>query len=115
MTFDEKVTEFLNKEDLTLTIHSTPYADKGNLISVGYVEDNQTNLLTEGKTFEDAMINFIDRYENTTTKEYTLELTNTARNTLINVLNKCIKFIKTFGVETEARFLECVVDTLQKE
>ena len=97
MTFDEKVTDFLNREELALTVYSTPYADKGNMISVGYVKDNTTNLLTEGKTFKDAMNKFIDRYEETELKTYELKLSKKEYLKLMDILDRSIKFFDTHG------------------
>ena len=114
MTFDEKVTDFLNREELALTVYSTPYADEGNMISVGYVKDNMTNLLTEGKTFKDAMNKFIDRYEETELKTYELRLSKKEYLKLMDILDRSIKFFDTYGTVEQSCFLSLIVDDLKR-
>lgn len=114
MTFDEKVTEFLNREELALTVYSTPYADEGNKISVGYVKDNTTNLLTEGKTFKEALNKFIDRYEETEPKTYELKLSKKEYLKLMDILDRSIKFFDTHGTEEQACFLSLITDDLKR-
>ena len=112
--FDEKVKNFLNREELALTVYSTPYADKGNMISVGYVKDNTTNLLTEGKTFKDAMNKFIDRYEKTELKTYELKLSSKEYLKLMDILDKSITFFDIHGTMEQSCFLNLIVDDLKR-
>ena len=114
MTFDERVTDFLNREELALTVYSTPYADEGNMISVGYVKDNMTNLLTEGKTFEEALNKFIDRYEETELKTYELKLSKKEYLKLMDILDRSIKFFDTHGTVEQSCFLSLIVDDLKR-
>ena len=113
MTFDEKVTDFLNREELALMVYSTPYAE-GNMISVGYVKDNTTNLLTEGKTFKDAMNKFIDRYEETELKTYELKLSKKEYLKLMDILDKSITFLDIHGTMEQSCFLNLIVDDLKR-
>ena len=113
MTFDERVTDFLNREELALTVYSTPYAEE-NMISVGYVKDNTTNLLTEGKTFKDAMNKFIDRYEETELKTYELKLSKKEYLKLMDILDRSIKFFDTHGTIEQSSFLSLIVDDLKR-
>lgn len=114
MTFDEKVTDFLNREELALTVYSTPYADEGNMISVGYVKDNTTNLLTEGKTFEEALNKFIDRYEETELKTYELKLSKKEYLKLMDILDRSIKIFDTCGTMEQSCFLRLIVNDLKR-
>lgn len=114
MTFDERLTDFLNREELALTVYSTPYADEGNMISVGYVKDNMTNLLTEGKTFKEALNKFIDRYEETELKTYELKLSKKEYLKLMDILNKSITFFDTYGTMEQSCFLSLIVDDLKR-
>ena len=114
MTFDEKVTDFLNREELALTVYSTPYADKGNMISVGYVKDNKTNLLTEGKTFKEALNKFINRYEETELKTYELKLSKKEYLKLMDILDKSITFFDIHGTMEQSCFLSLIVDDLKR-
>ena len=113
MTFDERVTDFLNREELALTVYSTPYAEE-NMISVGYVKDNTTNLLTEGKTFKEALNKFIDRYEETELKTYELKLSKKEYLKLMDILNKSITFFDTYGTMEQSCFLSLIVDDLKR-
>ena len=113
MTFDERVTDFLNREELALTVYSTPYAEE-NMISVGYVKDNTTNLLTEGKTFKDAMNKFIDRYEETELKTYELKLSKKEYLKLMDILDKSITFFDIHGTMEQSCFLNLIVDDLKR-
>ena len=113
MTFDERVTDFLNREELALTVYSTPYAEE-NMISVGYVKDNTTNLLTEGKTFKEALNKFIDRYEETELKTYELKLSKKEYLKLIDLLDRSIKFFDTHGTIEQSCFLSLIVDDLKR-
>ena len=113
MTFDERVTDFLNREELALTVYSTPYAEE-NMISVGYVKDNTTNLLTEGKTFKEALNKFIDRYEETELKTYELKLSKKEYLKLIDLLDRSIKFFDTHGTVEQSCFLSLIVDDLKR-
>ena len=113
MTFDERVTDFLNREELTLMVYSTPYAEE-NMISVGYVKDNTTNLLTEGKTFKEALNKFIDRYEETELKTYELKLSKKEYLKLIDLLDRSIKFFDTHGTVEQSCFLSLIVDDLKR-
>ena len=113
MTFDERVTDFLNRAELALTVYSTPYAEE-NMISVGYVKDNTTNLLTEGKTFKEALNKFIDRYEETELKTYELKLSKKEYLKLIDLLDRSIKFFDTHGTVEQSCFLSLIVDDLKR-
>ena len=113
MTFDERVTDFLNREELALTVYSTPYAEE-NMISVGYVKDNTTNLLTEGKTFKEALNKFIDRYEETELKTYELKLSKKEYLKLMDILDRSIKFFDTHGTIEQSSFLSLIVDDLKR-
>ena len=113
MTFDEKVTDFLNREELVLTVYSTPYAEE-NMISVGYVKDNTTNLLTEGKTYKEALNKFIDRYEETELKTYELKLSKKEYLKLMDILDRSIKFFDTHGTIEQSCFLSLIVDDLKR-
>ena len=113
MTFDERVTDFLNREELALTVYSTPYAEE-NMISVGYVKDNTTNLLTEGKTFKEALNKFIDRYEETELKTYELKLSKKEYLKLMDILDRSIKFFDTYGTVEQSCFLSLIVDDLKR-
>ena len=114
MTFDERVTDFLNREELALTVYSTPYADEGNMISVGYVKDNTTNLLTEGKTFKEALNKFIDRYEETELKTYELKLSNEDYLKLKDLLDKHMKFFDTNGTMKPSCFPFLILNYLKR-
>lgn len=114
MTFDEKVTEFLKDNDLELTVYTTPFANKENLITIGYKENGTTNLLTEGKTFEDAMNRFIDRYEETELKTYELKLSKKEYHRLMDILNKSMTFFDTYGTVEQSGFLSLLIDYLKR-